>query len=101
MLRSCRTMPKLRPVSCLPLPVTTVQLAHTCPWLGVHAYNNAVYIRSDELCLHSGASLKLSILNPKGRIWTMVAGGGKEMYNHASLMPAFDQAGVLPTSYAD
>ena len=26
--------------------------------------------------LLSGASLKLSILNPKGRIWTMVAGGG-------------------------
>ncbi len=24
----------------------------------------------------TGASLKLSILNPKGRIWTMVAGGG-------------------------
>jgi succinyl-CoA synthetase beta subunit len=24
----------------------------------------------------SGASLKLTILNPKGRIWTMVAGGG-------------------------
>ena len=26
--------------------------------------------------LHAGASLKLSILNPKGRVWTMVAGGG-------------------------
>lgn len=25
---------------------------------------------------NTGASLKLSILNPKGRIWTMVAGGG-------------------------
>jgi len=25
---------------------------------------------------HSGASLKLTILNPKGRIWTLVAGGG-------------------------
>ncbi len=24
----------------------------------------------------SGASLKLTILNPEGRIWTMVAGGG-------------------------
>ncbi|MHA1409781.1 MAG: ATP citrate lyase citrate-binding domain-containing protein [Candidatus Odinarchaeia archaeon] len=32
------------------------------------------YIRSlDE---KTGASLKLTILNPKGRIWTMVAGGG-------------------------
>ena len=28
-----------------------------------------------SLC-SAGASLKLSILNPKGRIWTMVAGGG-------------------------
>lgn len=26
--------------------------------------------------LQTGASLKLTILNPKGRIWTMVAGGG-------------------------
>ncbi|CAK0761088.1 ATP-citrate synthase alpha chain protein 2 [Coccomyxa viridis] len=29
-----------------------------------------------ELDGKTGASLKLSILNPKGRIWTMVAGGG-------------------------
>eukprot|EP00124_Ichthyophonus_hoferi_P000427 Ihof_evm20s15 gene=Ihof_evmTU20s15 len=29
-----------------------------------------------ELDSKSGASLKLTILNPKGRIWTMVAGGG-------------------------
>lgn len=29
-----------------------------------------------ELDEHSGASLKLTILNPKGRIWTMIAGGG-------------------------
>ena len=24
----------------------------------------------------TGASLKLTVLNPKGRIWTLVAGGG-------------------------
>ena len=29
-----------------------------------------------ELDEKSGASLKLTILNPKGRLWTMVAGGG-------------------------
>jgi ATP citrate (pro-S)-lyase len=29
-----------------------------------------------ELDSNTGASLKLTILNPKGRIWTMVAGGG-------------------------
>jgi len=29
-----------------------------------------------ELDRKSGASLKLSVLNPKGRIWTLVAGGG-------------------------
>lgn len=29
-----------------------------------------------ELDENTGASLKFSILNPKGRIWTMVAGGG-------------------------
>ena len=36
----------------------------------------------------TGASLKLSILNPKGRIWTMVAGGrGQEACLHLSLAP--------------
>lgn len=29
-----------------------------------------------ELDSKSGASLKLTVLNPHGRIWTMVAGGG-------------------------
>lgn len=29
-----------------------------------------------DLDAKSGASLKLTILNPKGRIWTMMAGGG-------------------------
>lgn len=29
-----------------------------------------------ELDAKSGASLKLTVLNPAGRIWTMVAGGG-------------------------
>ncbi|MBN2515843.1 MAG: ATPase [Deltaproteobacteria bacterium] len=30
----------------------------------------------DELDSKTGASLKLTILNPEGRVWTMVAGGG-------------------------
>ncbi len=30
----------------------------------------------DELDEKTGASLKLTVLNPEGRIWTMVAGGG-------------------------
>ena len=30
----------------------------------------------EELDEKSGSSLKLTILNPKGRVWTMVAGGG-------------------------
>jgi ATP citrate (pro-S)-lyase len=33
-----------------------------------------VYI--DELDSKTGASLKLTVLNPEGRVWTMVAGGG-------------------------
>lgn len=28
------------------------------------------------LMLQTSASLKFTVLNPKGRIWTMVAGGG-------------------------
>ena len=29
-----------------------------------------------EIDSRTGASLKLTILNPRGRVWTMVAGGG-------------------------
>lgn len=32
--------------------------------------------RVDELDERTGASLKLTVLNPKGRIWNLVAGGG-------------------------
>lgn len=44
------------------------------PPFGRDAYPEEAYIT--ELDSKSGASLKLTILNPKGRIWTMVAGGG-------------------------
>ena len=30
----------------------------------------------EELDSKTGASLKLTVLNPEGRVWTMVAGGG-------------------------
>lgn len=38
-------------------------------WLSQEAY-------IADLDAKSGASLKLTLLNPRGRIWTMVAGGG-------------------------
>ncbi|XP_065324928.1 ATP-citrate synthase-like isoform X2 [Gordionus sp. m RMFG-2023] len=44
------------------------------PPFGRRAYPEEEYIR--DLDAKSGASLKLTILNPNGRIWTMVAGGG-------------------------
>ncbi|XP_067825442.1 ATP-citrate synthase isoform X3 [Heptranchias perlo] len=44
------------------------------PPFGREAYPEEAYIAN--LDAKSGASLKLTILNPKGRIWTMVAGGG-------------------------
>ncbi|CAG0907908.1 unnamed protein product, partial [Cyprideis torosa] len=44
------------------------------PPFGRDAYPEEAYIA--ELDSKTGASLKLTILNPKGRIWTMVAGGG-------------------------
>lgn len=39
------------------------------PWISQEAY-------IADLDAKSGASLKLTLLNPRGRIWTMVAGGG-------------------------
>ncbi|KAK1124405.1 hypothetical protein K0M31_006765 [Melipona bicolor] len=44
------------------------------PPFGRDAYPEEAYIA--DLDSKSGASLKLTILNPAGRIWTMVAGGG-------------------------
>ncbi|XP_066593516.1 ATP-citrate synthase [Prorops nasuta] len=44
------------------------------PPFGRDAYPEEAYIA--DLDAKSGASLKLTILNPHGRIWTMVAGGG-------------------------
>ncbi|XP_065053736.1 ATP-citrate synthase-like [Rhopilema esculentum] len=44
------------------------------PPFGREAYPEEQYIA--ELDAKSGASLKLTVLNRKGRIWTMVAGGG-------------------------
>ena len=41
-----------------------------------------------ELDAKSGASLKLTVLNPNGRIWTMVAGGGASViYRYVTLTP--------------
>jgi len=44
------------------------------PPFGRDALPEEAYIA--DLDAKSGASLKLTILNPKGRVWTMVAGGG-------------------------
>ncbi|ODM94853.1 ATP-citrate synthase [Orchesella cincta] len=44
------------------------------PPFGRDAYPEEAYIA--DLDAKSGASLKLTLLNPAGRIWTMVAGGG-------------------------
>ena len=41
---------------------------------GTNLTPEEMYIR--EMDANTGASLKLTILNPKGRVWTMVAGGG-------------------------
>eukprot|EP00388_Colpodella_angusta_P041146 GDKK01052389.1.p1 GENE.GDKK01052389.1~~GDKK01052389.1.p1 ORF type:complete len:1105 (+),score=371.86 GDKK01052389.1:24-3317(+) len=50
------------------------------------------YIR--ELDAKTGASLKLTILNPKGRIWTMIAGGGASVV-YSDTVCDFGQASEL------
>eukprot|EP00922_Rhytidocystis_sp_ex-Travisia-forbesii_P023808 GHVS01034947.1.p1 GENE.GHVS01034947.1~~GHVS01034947.1.p1 ORF type:complete len:1159 (+),score=157.21 GHVS01034947.1:212-3688(+) len=50
------------------------------------------YIR--ELDSKTGASLKLTVLNPKGRIWTMIAGGGASVV-YADTLCDFGQAKEL------
>ncbi|MFH1106324.1 MAG: ATP citrate lyase citrate-binding domain-containing protein [Candidatus Micrarchaeota archaeon] len=60
----------------------TSEFEHSAEWEGIEfptpfgrklsAEERAV----EELDEKTGASLKLTVLNPKGRIWTLVAGGG-------------------------
>ncbi|OMH83136.1 ATP-citrate synthase, partial [Zancudomyces culisetae] len=47
-----------------------------------------------ELDSKTGASLKLTILNPKGRVWTMVAGGGASVV-YADAIAAYGCAAEL------
>jgi len=49
------------------------QLSFPAPF-GRKLSDEEMYVK--ELDAKTGASLKLTILNPKGRVWTMVAGGG-------------------------
>jgi ATP-citrate lyase beta-subunit len=49
------------------------QLSFPAPF-GRKLSEEEIYVK--ELDAKTGASLKLTILNPKGRVWTMVAGGG-------------------------
>ena len=50
---------------------------------GRDAFPEEKYIA--DLDAKSGSSLKLTILNPKGNIWTMVAGGGASViYRYAT-----------------
>ena len=52
--------------------------------MGKHRVSSAVWSHTllkeeayiEELDSKTGASLKLTVLNPEGRVWTMVAGGG-------------------------
>lgn len=45
------------------------------PFIVVVSYSfDIAYIQ--KLDASTGASLKLTVLNPNGRVWTMVAGGG-------------------------
>jgi succinyl-CoA synthetase beta subunit len=57
----------------------------------IHFCLQEAYI--SDLDAKSGASLKLTILNAAGRIWTMVAGGGASVIyayvNHVTLLGMF------------
>ncbi|ETO32229.1 hypothetical protein RFI_04886 [Reticulomyxa filosa] len=44
------------------------------PFFGHHSSPEEKFV--EELDERTGASLKLTVLNPTGRVWTMVAGGG-------------------------
>lgn len=59
------------------MQILWAEMKSTCTKFGSECYICALqeaYIA--DLDAKSGASLKLTILNRAGRIWTMVAGGG-------------------------
>lgn len=62
------------------IPVNNVFFLSKINFLLANKFNNFCFVSEEayiaDLDSKSGASLKLTILNKKGRIWTMVAGGG-------------------------
>jgi ATP citrate (pro-S)-lyase len=76
------------------------------PPFGRSEYPEEAYIR--ELDSKTGASLKLTILNPLGRIWTMVAGGGASVVyadtisdlGHASELANYGEYSGAPSTEA-
>jgi ATP citrate (pro-S)-lyase len=76
------------------------------PPFGRSEYPEEAYIR--ELDSKTGASLKLTILNPEGRIWTMVAGGGASVVyadtisdlGHASELANYGEYSGAPSTEA-
>lgn len=65
---------KLSAVLCLKIHVFLLQV-HSSSNISCYAEKKA-YLITIFLILQTSASLKFTVLNPKGRIWTMVAGGG-------------------------
>lgn len=53
------------------------------------------------LCLQTSASLKFTVLNPKGRIWTMVAGGGASVIYADTVSSSFHIFGIFPVVIVD
>eukprot|EP00096_Caligus_rogercresseyi_P004195 TRINITY_DN1836_c0_g1_i1.p1 TRINITY_DN1836_c0_g1~~TRINITY_DN1836_c0_g1_i1.p1 ORF type:complete len:1079 (+),score=274.71 TRINITY_DN1836_c0_g1_i1:30-3266(+) len=62
------------------------------PPFGRDAFPEEAFIA--DIDAKTGASLKLTILNPKGRIWTMVAGGGASVI-YADTVSAYGGASEL------
>ncbi len=62
------------------------------PPFGRDAFPEEAYIA--DIDAKTGASLKLTILNPRGRVWTMVAGGGASVI-YSDTVCALGGAGEL------
>lgn len=58
------------------LQVSPIRLSKLLPCMEVEFISMDINVVITHLCLQTSASLKFTVLNPKGRIWTMVAGGG-------------------------
>lgn len=75
-------------------------LSNPLPDIMFFQFPSCTFLSFQAMLLQTSASLKFTVLNTKGRIWTMVAGGGASVIyadTVSSVLPSFSAKLMCPT----